>query len=112
MVHGDQSALLSDCNAMVPVFSYGSNSTVQLRERVGRSGPFTMQPAVLPGHVRIFAGHSARWGGAVASVHPSGDGMVVEGLVVYLTQAELSILDTYEGKYLGGAAAEVTGEGA
>ena len=80
------------------VFSYGSNSTAQLAQRLGRNGAFEFHPAMLPDHCRIFAGHSQRWGGAVASVHPC-PGQQVHGLLVLMTAAEMGVLDTYEGSY-------------
>ncbi|GAX77951.1 hypothetical protein CEUSTIGMA_g5393.t1 [Chlamydomonas eustigma] len=70
----------------------------QLRERLGRSSAFEFRPAYLQDHVRIFAGHSKRWDGAVASVHPL-PGCSVEGMVVGLTADELEVLDTYEKAY-------------
>lgn len=88
----------------VRVFSYGSNSTRQLCERLGRMNeeirpdkplPFEAVPAILHGYKRIFAGLSKRWGGAVASCHPHSSGQVF-GLLVTLNEEELAILDSYE----------------
>ncbi len=104
---------------VVPVLSCGSNSLQQLQQRVGRKEGFRARPAVLDSHARVsvrvsecmchrplnarsdakvFAGHSVKWGGAVASVHAC-PGCSVEGLVVYLTHQELATLDTFEGAY-------------
>ncbi|KAG1664967.1 hypothetical protein FOA52_001979 [Chlamydomonas sp. UWO 241] len=82
------------------VFSFGSNSTKQLRERVrpGSDEAFLTSAATLPGHCRVFAGSSKRWGGSVAAVYPC-EGESVNGMVVCMTDAELKILDTYEGDY-------------
>ncbi|QIG60110.1 hypothetical protein [Dishui Lake large algae virus 1] len=81
-----------------PYFSYGSNNLQQLAERVGRQTPFVHEPGVLTNHTRIFAGHSNRWGGGVASFYPR-KGINMEGVIVQMTEEELSILDTYEGGY-------------
>jgi gamma-glutamylcyclotransferase len=91
-------------NTAFKVFSYGSNSTRQLCERLGRDPdslmpegklPFDAIPAILPLYKRVFAGVSKRWGGAVASCHPHPSGQVL-GLLATLTEKELSILDSYE----------------
>ena len=78
------------------IFSYGSNSAKQMHERTGCTcSPI---PAYLPEHVRIFAGYSARWDGAVASVHPHAGGRVY-GCAFKLTARQLRALDAYEGGY-------------
>lgn len=81
------------------LFSYGSNHKEQLSQRVLRDGGFTtadVAPGCLRGHARIFAGHSSRWEGAVASVHPA-PGAKVFGSITQLSEEELEILDGYEG---------------
>eukprot|EP00966_Prymnesium_polylepis_P263388 6083815-Prymnesium_polylepis.1 len=82
-------------HATTAVFGYGSNGIAQLRERV-QNPKLTFVPATLPGYARCFAGHSGRWGGAVASVIPSRSSTVY-GSVVNLTEAELRLLDGFEG---------------
>lgn len=80
------------------VFSYGSNSTAQLRTRVKKP---TLQStgASVSGFVRIFCLRSGGWGGGgVASLAPSRDGRVF-GAVVNLTDEELGRLDAFEGGY-------------
>lgn len=52
--------------------------------------------ATASGHVRVFAGNSSRWKGAVASIIPFENGHVF-GSVVALSDEELSRLDVYEG---------------
>lgn len=78
------------------LFSYGSNSTTQLENRIGRK--FESMPAILFNHVRVFGGYSNHWKGAVASVVPFKN-KVVHGSVVSLTQTELDKLDTFETDY-------------
>ena len=77
------------------VFSYGSNGVAQLRERV-QNPTLTAARATLPDAVRVFAGWSSRWGGAVASVVPSHTGLSVRGSVTRLSAAELKLLDGFE----------------
>ncbi|KAL6752452.1 hypothetical protein V8C86DRAFT_2753879 [Haematococcus lacustris] len=81
----------------VPLFCYGSNSSKQLAARTG-AGALQPRPAELHGYVRVFAGLSARWQGAVASVHPAPS-QVVQGALVMLTAKQLEVLDGYEGGY-------------
>ena len=77
------------------VFSFGSNlHEPQLRERC----PDAMQvgPATLHGFRLAFVGHSARWGGAVATVRPTAKAET-PGELVLLTDADLARLDGFEG---------------
>jgi cation transport regulator ChaC len=82
------------------IFSYGSNSTAQLRARVANPRLIT-RPAILEGFVRVFCYESDGWGGgAVASLCPSlNRNDVTHGAVVSLTFSELKMLDRYEGGY-------------
>ncbi len=81
------------------LFSYGSNNTRQLAERVGRTDPpFRAVKAILPNHVRIFAGYSSRWNGAPASVFPRHCSLVT-GTVVEISEEELEKLDSFETGY-------------
>lgn len=78
------------------IFSYGSNSKKQLKERI--EAKIKPIPAVLANHVRIFSGYSNNWKGAIASVHPKkGDN--VYGALSKITQEQLELLDNYEGGY-------------
>jgi hypothetical protein len=53
-------------------------------------------PAVLHGFCLAFVGHSARWGGAVATVRPTAKAET-PGELVLLTDADLARLDGFEG---------------
>jgi hypothetical protein len=80
------------------VFSYGSNSTAQLRARVGNL-QLQSRPAHLPNFARVFCLRSRGWGGGgVASIAPA-EGRTVYGAVVELSDDEKLALDGYEGGY-------------
>jgi hypothetical protein len=84
-------------SALVPVFSYGSNSVAQLRARV--ENPLLQAfPAKLLDWERIFCVRTATWGGAAASLIPQ-KGSITYGSAVYLTDVELARLDRFEGGY-------------
>lgn len=79
-----------------PCFCYGSNSTNQLRERVGNPNIESFG-CELPGFRRIFAGNSVKWGGGgVASIVPSEDSSC-RGSFVWLSDDEFKKLDYFEG---------------
>jgi gamma-glutamylcyclotransferase (GGCT)/AIG2-like uncharacterized protein YtfP len=80
------------------VFSYGSNSTAQLRARV-QALHLHSDPAIVYDWVRIFCMKSTNWGGAVASLVPKKGGMV-RGAVVTLNAAQLELLDGFERGYV------------
>jgi len=82
------------------LFGYGSLNVPIIEGLTGTQLPFKPQPAFIKNHVRIFAGYSEYWKGAVASIHPH-PGRRVYGSVVYLTKAEIASLDEYEGVSLG-----------
>jgi hypothetical protein len=84
-------------SALVPVFSYGSNSVAQLRARV-ENPDLQAFPAKLLDWERIFCVRTATWGGAAASLIPQ-KGSITFGSAVYLTEEELSRLDNFEGGY-------------
>ena len=80
----------------VACFAYGSNGTEQLRERC-KNPSLVSHKAVIRDYRRFFTGHSSKWGGGgVASLAPLR-GSVCKGSVVYLTEAELELLDRFEG---------------
>jgi len=79
------------------LFSYGSNNTEQLTDRIRRKD-LVSKPAYLENHTRIFAGYSKRWDGGVASIHPT-KGSRVYGSLVRLTATELDKLDRFESGY-------------
>lgn len=88
---------------MVLVFSYGSNSTAQLKSRV-ENPALVSKGAYVDGYTRIFClatGGGWRTGStksAVASIHPQ-PGERVYGAVVELNAAEAARLDGFEGGY-------------
>ena len=79
------------------VFSFGSNSTAQLRARV-ENPELKAFPAQLCGWKRIFCGSSKLWGGSGASLSRSAD-CITYGAAVYLSDTEISLLDQYEVGY-------------
>lgn len=77
------------------VFAFGSNLDItRMRRRCPSAVPETL--ARLPGHRLAFAGHSAAWGGAVATAVPAR-GRHVDGLIYRLARADLERLDRFEG---------------
>ena len=81
------------------VFSYGSNSTSQLRARVKNPDLETFG-AMLHGYSRVFCFDSKSWGGGgVASICPSSSQEMVCGALVCLSDEELKLLDSYERNY-------------
>jgi hypothetical protein len=81
-----------------PIFGYGSNSCIQLRARVQNPTLQTFK-ARMGNYCRIFCLSSKGWGGgAVSSIAPH-EGLEVFGSVAYLTDAEIALLDQFEGGY-------------
>jgi len=77
------------------VFAFGSNLSVdQMGDRC--PGARVLGTALLRNHRLVFVGHSARWGGAVASVEPA-PGERVPGLVYGIDDNDLARLDRFEG---------------
>ena len=76
------------------LFSYGSNSPRQLRERLGH--PVTGQAAYAPGWKRVFRGYSHGWAGGVASMERA-PAHATFGFVAPVSVRDLSVLDQYEG---------------
>lgn len=76
-------------------FAYGSNLS---EERMRRRCPHARLRghAALPGYRIAFGGHSATWGGPVATIVRSR-GNIVEGVLYNLPKKELRILDRCEG---------------
>ena len=82
-------------NLSTLVFTYGSNlDEAQMRSRC--PGVRFVSRAELAGYALAFAGYSARWDGAVASLTPAPDSHVV-GVVYRLSPYDLVRLDTFEG---------------
>ncbi len=80
------------------LFSYGSNNSIQVKERVNSEEPIRFYPAYIKDYVRIFCGISKRWNGGIASITPCEDSNVY-GIVLKLTNSQLAKLDSYEGGY-------------
>jgi len=80
------------------LFSYGSNSLNQLKERV-KNDKLSDQKAYIKGYTRIFAGKSNKWNGGVASLTKSNSDDIVKGSLVYLSDTELNKLDYFEGAH-------------
>lgn len=77
------------------VFSFGSNlHDGQLRDRCPDA--IAVGPATVQGYRLAFVAHSARWGGAVATLRRA-PGCATPGELVLLTDADLARLDGYEG---------------
>lgn len=82
----------------VTVFSYGSNSTAQLRARVKNPSLLSFG-ASAPNFCRVFCLQSVGWGGGgIASLAPC-PGKVTLGAMVELSLAEKALLDEYEKAY-------------
>lgn len=79
------------------VFSYGSNSSVQLRARVENPN-LEARPAIVDDWARIFCLRSGHWCGSVASLAPLKGAQTLGG-AVELSSQEISLLDNYEGSY-------------
>lgn len=81
-----------------PVFCFGSNSAMQLRERI-ENDSLIAYGSYLPGYMRIYAGYAHSWKGAAASIKVASvdTNDCVYGSIVYLTVSELSTLDKFEG---------------
>lgn len=84
---------------VVWLFSYGSNDSDQLSDRIERHD-FETKPAVAPDVERVFRGFSQRWRGGTASLEPRRDGRVF-GYVSRLREGDLKKLDRFEGVGLG-----------
>lgn len=80
------------------LFCYGSLNAKMIEYLTGSKLTAPPRPAVLPNHIRVFAGESGYWSGAVASVYPR-KGSKVYGAVVTLTNEQFKSVDEYEGGY-------------
>jgi len=77
------------------VFAFGSNLDIEQMHR--RCGGVDVEGiAILPGYRLVFAGWSARWRGAVATILPSAAGRV-PGVLYRVSRAGLDALDRFEG---------------
>jgi hypothetical protein len=82
-------------NNKLKLFGYGSLN-VEVLEGLTRTKIGRPKAAFIKNHVRIFAGYSEYWAGAVASIYPF-QGPRVFGSVVELTEKEMAAIDEYEG---------------
>jgi len=80
------------------IFSYGSNHSDQLKQRIERDIKLDFNSGFIKNYTRIFAGFSNRWKGGVASIYPD-EGSKVFGSVFYLSLEEIEKLDKFEGGY-------------
>jgi hypothetical protein len=85
-------------NEKIALFCYGSNSISQLKERLKKDN-IIVKKAHLPRHTRIFAGHSNKWNGGVASIMPSYDNYQVKGSIIYVYENDLKKIDKFEGAH-------------
>ena len=76
------------------MFSYGSNSPRQLAERLGHE--VKCVPGTAVNRQRVYVGHSTGWKGAVATL-VAGGGVYADGGACLVSEADLKILDKYEG---------------
>jgi hypothetical protein len=79
------------------IFSYGSNSIFQLRGRL-KNIHLQSYPAYANNYKRFFCNYSEKWEGSVASIFPTKDS-ITYGIIVYINERELSILDSFEKNY-------------
>ena len=79
------------------LFSYGSNHTQQLEERLNRS-PIQCYKGFIDNYERIFGGNSQTWNGAVASIIET-QGEICKGAYCKVSQEELNTLDDMETTY-------------
>ncbi len=89
---------VENCDDINFLFSYGSNSSIQIKDRVNSEVNIEYYPAYIKNYVRIFCGVSKKWNGGVASIVASENNNVY-GIVLKLTNSQLAKLDTYEGGY-------------
>jgi len=76
------------------IFSYGSNSIFQLRGRVNNNNLISY-PAYIENYKKIFRGYSNGWKGGVASLVKKRF-IKTYGIIVFLSENEISKLDLYE----------------
>lgn len=87
---------ITSSTTSIACFAYGSNGTAQLQERC-KNPALISHKAVIHDYCRFFTGNSTKWGGGgVASLAPLPNNLC-KGSVVYLTEAELCLLDRFEG---------------
>lgn len=78
-------------------FSYGSNNVKQLQNRLAKTN-LTVYPGWLDNYHKTYVGYNKNWDSRVATLVKSSEDLVL-GSLVYLSDKDLSILDTYEPHY-------------
>jgi len=82
------------------LFSYGSNSAEQMKQRLGLLNPPKYYPAFINNYTRIFAGKNKFWqNGATATIYPEKNSKV-KGIVFELSKQQIEKIDYYENKDL------------
>ena len=89
-----------DDNKKYYLFSYGSNSIKQIKNRVEIDDSINIPciPAYLPNHKIVFRGFSKRWNGGIAAFIPSKNNNLL-GICTQLTLSEIEKMDGFEGGY-------------
>lgn len=80
------------------LFSYGSNSIEQLKERLSTDRDLLYKKAYMKDYIRIFAGKSKKWNSCVASIYPKKDKKVY-GIAIEINEDEINKLNNFEGGY-------------
>jgi gamma-glutamylcyclotransferase (GGCT)/AIG2-like uncharacterized protein YtfP len=80
------------------LFSYGSNSIEQLKDRLSIDRVLLYKKAYMKDYIRIFAGKSNKWNGCVASIYPKKDKKVY-GIAIEISEDEINKLNAFESGY-------------
>ena len=82
----------------IALFCYGSNNEPQLKKRL-KSKTIKIEKAYIKDYLRVFGNYSSVWNGAVSSLIKvnKNEKKICQGLVVYVTNKQLEMLDLYEG---------------
>jgi hypothetical protein len=74
------------------------NNVSQLKSRLKKQ-KFLIYPAVLEHYSKVYTGYSNKWNSSVANICYSKQSRIL-GSLIYLSNVEVSILDTYEPQYI------------
>lgn len=78
------------------LFSYGSNSITQIKNRINLNEDLPYQKGYIKDYIRIFAGNSSKWNnGAIASIYPCKNKKVY-GIIINLNQEQINQLNNHE----------------
>ena len=81
------------------LFSYGSNSITQIKNRINLLDNLSYEKGYIKDYVRIFAGKSLKWeNGGISSIYFC-KGKKVHGIIVNLSLEQINQLNTYEKGY-------------